>query len=167
MGQREHRQRAASNIGCAVLPVSDTRGEAQDSSGRRIREKLEAAGHRIIHYRIVSDEPWAIGWALQEWCVDEAVAAVLVNGGTGIARRDCTPETVESLLERRLDGFGERFRSHSQEQVGSAAYLSRAVAGVRNSTIIYALPGSGRAVELALDALVLPEIGHIVSELRK
>lgn len=167
MGHREHREQAASNIGCAVLTVSDTRDEAQDTSGRRIQEKLEAAGHRIIRYRIVPDEAWAIGWALQEWCADEAIDAVLVNGGTGIARRDITPETVESLLERRLDGFGERFRSRSQEQVGSAAYLSRAVAGVRNSTLIYALPGSSRAVELALESLILPEIGHIVGELRK
>jgi molybdenum cofactor biosynthesis protein B len=167
VAHREHRERAPVHLGCAVLTVSDTRSEAQDASGRSIRERLVAAGHRVLAYRLVPDEPWAIAWTLQKWCLEEEIDAILVNGGTGIAQRDHSPDTIESLLERRLEGFGERFRSRSEEQVGSAAYLSRAVAGVRNGKVIYALPGSQRAVELALDALILPELGHVVGELRK
>ncbi len=167
MGHREHRQRAASGLSCAVLTVSDTRDEMRDDSGRRIRERLEGAGHRVSERRIVPDEPWAIAWAIQEWCCRDDIDAVLVNGGTGIARRDRTAETVDSLLEARLEGFGERFRARSEAQVGPAAILSRALAGTRAGKVIFALPGSPRAVELALDALILPEIGHIVAELRK
>lgn len=167
MGHREHRERAPRRLACAVLTVSDTRDEARDESGRLIRERLQQAGHQVVDQRIVPDEPWAIAWALQEWCLREDLDAVLVNGGTGIARRDRTAETVDSLLEARLEGFGERFRARSEQQVGSAALLSRAVAGVRNGKAVFALPGSPRAVALALDAFILPELGHLVGELRK
>lgn len=167
MGHREHRERAPARVACAVLTVSDTRDPERDESGRLVRERLQGAGHRVVEYRIVPDEPWAIAWTLQEWCLREDLDAIVVNGGTGVARRDRTADTVETLLEVRLDGFGERFRSRSEAQVGTAAILTRALAGARGGKAIFALPGSPRAVALALDALVLPEIGHLVGELRK
>lgn len=167
MGHREHRERARRSVGCAVLTVSDSRDESGDESGRRIRERLSGAGHRVVDHRIVADEPWAIAWTIQEWCLLDDVDAILVTGGTGVARRDRTAETVGSLLEGQLPGFGERFRDHSEAQVGAAAILSRALAGTRAGKALFALPGSPAAVELALDALILPEIGHIVGELRK
>jgi molybdenum cofactor biosynthesis protein B len=154
-------------VGCAILTVSDTRDEDGDGSGRAIRERLEGAGHHVVDYRIVPDEPWAIAWTIQEWSVLDDVDAILVNGGTGVARRDRTAETIASLLEAELPGFGERFRDRSETQVGPACILSRALAGTRAGKVLFALPGSTAAVELALDALILPELGHIVGELRK
>ncbi|MEE9219728.1 MAG: molybdenum cofactor biosynthesis protein B [Acidobacteriota bacterium] len=167
MGHREHQERAPAKLGCAVLSVSDTRDATSDESGRLLRERLGAEGHRLVAYRIVPDEAWAIAWTLQEWCLRDDVDAILITGGTGVARRDRTPEAVESLLDIRLEGFGERFRSRSEAQIGSAAILSRALAGARNGKAIFVLPGSRRAVELGLEALILPELGHVVGELRK
>jgi len=167
VGHREHRQQAPGGLGCAVLTVSDTRDEKGDASGRLIRERLAGSGHRVVVTQIVPDEPWAIAWTLQEWCLRDDVDVVLINGGTGVARRDRTAEVVESLLESRLEGFGERFRARSEAQVGSAAFLSRALAGARNGKAVFVLPGSTPAVELAMDALILPEVGHLAGELRK
>jgi molybdenum cofactor biosynthesis protein B len=167
VGHREHRQHAPASLRCGILTVSDTRGEAGDETGRRIRARLEKAGHRVAEYRVVPDEPWAIAWTLQEWCLRDELDAILINGGTGIARRDRTADTVDSMLEARLPGFGERFRSRSESQVGTAAIMSGAVAGVRNGKALFALPGSPQAAELALDQLILPEIGHLVGELRR
>jgi molybdenum cofactor biosynthesis protein B len=161
VGHAEHRRSAPRHLTCALLTVSDSRRGDTDESGALLRRRLEAAGHRIAQARLVPDEPWAIAWALQEWSLSEEIDAIVITGGTGAAPRDRTPETVESLLDVRLDGFGERFRARSVAQVGSAAVLSRAVAGVRRGKIIFVLPGSPQAVELALDEVILPEIGHL------
>ncbi len=150
-----------------LLTVSDTRSPANDRSGQVARELIERGGHRVVEYRILPDEPAAIRAGVVEWLQRDDCDAVIVSGGTGIARRDRTYEALAGLLEQRLDGFGELFRMLSFEQVGSAAMLSRAVAGIARGKPLFALPGSPSAVELALARLILPELGHLLAELRK
>jgi molybdenum cofactor biosynthesis protein B len=163
----QHREAAPDVIRCAVLTVSDTRTEETDTSGALIRQLLTAAGHEVVDYRIVKDEPSQIrGW-LEGWVRRDGIDAVLSNGGTGIANRDTTYDVIARLLEKRLDGFGELFRMLSYGEIGAAAMLSRAVAGVYRGRVIVAMPGSTNAVRLAMERLILPEIGHMVYELRK
>jgi molybdenum cofactor biosynthesis protein B len=151
----------------AVVTVSDTRTAETDRSGPAIRSLCEAAGLRVADCRIVRDEPRRVGALLRELAGREEIDAVILNGGTGLSRRDRTYEAVTEALERRIDGFGELFRALSYEQIGAAAMLSRAVAGVVSGTAVFSLPGSEAAVRLAMDKLILPELGHIVGELRK
>ncbi len=162
-----HRAAAPVRVGCAVLTVSDTRTLADDVSGALIRDGLTAAGHDVRDYRIVPDEPARIRETLAAWFARTDVQAVLSTGGTGIAARDTTYDVVVSLLEKRLDGFGELFRMLSYPEIGAAAMLSRAVAGVASGTVIVAMPGSRNAVGLAMEKLVLPELAHVVFELTK
>jgi len=162
-----HRAAAPDRIRCAVLTVSDTRTEADDLSGALIRDALAAQDHEVVDYRIVPDEPPRIRAVVEGWIERPDVQAILSNGGTGIARRDTTYDVVVSLLEKKLDGFGELFRMLSYPEVGAAAMLSRAVAGVAGGTIVVAMPGSRNAVRLALEQLVLPELAHLVYELTK
>ncbi len=166
MGHEEHRREAPSRVGIFVVTASDTRGEAEDESGAYLREAAVRAGHAVSGYRLVKDEPAQIRAALEE--AERAGAdAVVVNGGTGIAARDRTYEAVAALLEKRLDGFGELFRMLSYEEIGSAAMLSRAVAGVWRGRAVFSVPGSKAAVRLAWEKLIGPEIGHVVREIRK
>src|SRR6188508_2341107 len=137
-----HRADAPDSVRCAVLPVSDTRTPDSDTSGALIRETLSFSGHRVIDYRIVPDEPDQIREILAVWIERDDVQAVLSNGGTGIAARDTTYDAISAILEKRIDGFGELFRMLSWQEVGAAAMLSRAVAGVAGGTLIVALPGS-------------------------
>jgi len=166
MGHEEHRQEAPRRIAIFVVTASDTRGEAEDESGRFLRERVAEAGHALAGYRIVKDEPAEIRAAL-EAAAAAGADAIVVNGGTGIAGRDRTYEAVVGLLEKRLDGFGELFRMLSYAEIGSAAMLSRAVAGVWGGRAIFSVPGSRAAVRLAWEKLVGPEVGHVVRELRK
>jgi molybdenum cofactor biosynthesis protein B len=147
-----------------VITVSDTRTEADDHSGALIRERLAAAGHPVVASCIVPDEPERIRALLAELADGEA-EAVLMSGGTGISRRDRTFEVVSAAIERPLPGFGELFRSLSYVEIGAAAMLSRATAGVWAGRLLVSMPGSVDAVRLAMDRLVLPELGHLVSEL--
>ncbi len=153
-------------VACAILTVSDTRTPETDGSGRRSRELLEAAGHRVVAYSILPDEPTLVRDRVTELLADADVEAIVVNGGTGLAPRDTTYEAVVSLLDKRIDGFGELFRSLSFAEIGPAAMLSRAVAGVAGRTIVASLPGSTGAVELALSRLLVPELGHMVRLVR-
>jgi molybdopterin adenylyltransferase len=163
MGLHEHKKAAPRSVGCAVVTVSDSRDEAGDTSGAAVRSALEAAGHRILEYRIVRDDTADVVAVLAALMAAEAIDAVVTNGGTGISPRDNTYEAVTGLLTRRLDGFGELFRLLSFEEIGSAAMLSRAVGGVAGRTVVFALPGSTAACRLAMERLVVPEIGHLVS----
>ena len=151
----------------ALLTVSDTRTEANDLSATAARKLLESAGHRIIDYKILPDEPDQVRAQLRLWLQQDGCDGAIVMGGTGISARDRTYEAVESLLEKRLDGFGELFRALSYEQIGSAAMLSRAVAGTVAGRLLFALPGATAAIELALQKLIVPELGHLLAELRK
>jgi molybdenum cofactor biosynthesis protein B len=166
MGHEEHRHEAPRSVRVFVVTASDTRGEAEDESGAFLRASLATAGHALAGYRVVKDEPDAIRAALRDAAAADA-DAVIVNGGTGIAARDRTYEAVAALLEKRLDGFGELFRMLSFAEIGAAAMLSRAVAGVWGGRAVFSVPGSLAAVRLAWERLIGPELGHVVRELRK
>jgi molybdopterin adenylyltransferase len=161
MSVHEHKEKGKKSIACFVLTVSDTRDEATDQSGQTIKNLIAEQGHRLAGYRIVKDEPAEIEALLKQALADGSVEAVIVNGGTGIAPRDTTYEALTTLLDKRLDGFGELFRMLSWEQVGAAAMLSRAAAGVARGKILVSLPGSPDAVGLAMDRLLVPELGHM------
>lgn len=168
MGHREHHRQGPRSVPCAVVTVSDTRGESNDGSGRLIRRALARAGHPVVDYRILRDEPRSIDRHLRLLARRRSPARViLITGGTGLAPRDRTYEAVAALLEKRLDGFGEIFRALSFRRIGPSAMLSRAVAGTWRGRMIFSLPGSEPAVRLALSRLVLPEIRHIAGLLSK
>jgi len=162
MGAHEHHARARRAVGCAIVTVSDTRTPETDASGARIRALLEEAGHRVLAYAIRPDEPATIRAHLEELLALPGIEAVIVNGGTGLAPRDTTYEAIAGLLEKRLEGFGELFRMLSYPEIGAAAMLSRATAGVARRRIVVSLPGAPAAVELAMRKLLLPELGHMV-----
>jgi molybdopterin adenylyltransferase len=166
-GVAAHRAAAPDSIRCAILTVSDTRTADTDTSGDLIREMLSLAGHRVVAYEIVPDEPARIRQTVGAWTANPDVQAVLSNGGTGIAARDTTYDALAGMIETRLDGFGELFRMLSFQEIGAAAMLSRAVAGVANGTLIVAMPGSTNAVRLAMTRLIVPELGHLVYEINK
>ena len=164
---QEHRASAPDSVGCAVITVSDTRTPETDRSGQIMRERLEAAGHRIVGYEIVRDEPAQIHDVLDRWTATDGCQAVLFNGGTGIARRDTTFDVIAGRLEKTLPGFGELFRMLSYGEIGAAAMLSRATAGVLNGRLIVSTPGSSNAVTLAMDKLIAGELAHLVFEVTK
>ncbi len=166
MGHQEHRHEAPRSVRLFVVTASDTRGEAEDESGGYLRREIAAAGHEVVGYRIVKDDPDQIRAALAA-AAEAGAEAVIVNGGTGIAGRDRTYEAVSGMLEKRIDGFGELFRMLSYAEIGSAAMLSRAVAGVWGGRAVFSTPGSSAAVRLAWEKLIRPEIGHVIRELRK
>lgn len=163
----QHRADAPQSVGCAVVTLSDTRTLETDRGGATIVELLEAAGHRVAGREIIPDEPAALRGLIERLVGDESVDAVLLTGGTGISRRDQTYETVSGLLTRVLPGYGELLRMLSFEQVGAAAMLSRAVGGLAGSTVVLTMPGSPAAVRLAMERLILPELGHLVREARR
>lgn len=159
-------QRVAS-AACTVLTVSDTRTTESDDSGRLICELLTAAGHTIYNYLVVNDDPRQIHGVLIACRDERRCQVVLINGGTGLASRDTTYEVVSKLLDKRLDGFGELFRAKSYKEIGPAAMLSRAIAGAMGDTAVFSMPGSTAAVRLAIQDLILSELGHIVYLLRE
>ena len=163
----EHRRHAPPRLGFAVLTVSDSRTEATDDSGRRIVELAAAAGHEVKARRLVPDEPRRARKAVEDLLGVAGVDVVVVTGGTGFAPRDRTVAAVEPVLETRVDGFGELFRMLSYGEVGAAAMLSRALAGVVGRRAVFVLPGSPGAVALAMERLILPEAGHLVAQLRR
>ena len=149
-----------------VVTVSDTRTEETDTSGRLAKELLVAAGHSITGYTILRDEPADVAALVRRIAAEGTADAVITSGGTGVSSRDSTIEAIASLLDKKLDGFGELFRMLSFAEIGSAAMLSRAVAGLHGGVIVFATPGSSGAVRLALEKLILPELGHLVLALR-
>ncbi len=160
-----HRAAAAGRTaGCAVLTVSDSRTLETDAGGSFIVESLEGAGHKVLARELVRDEPLEIGRRIGEWMRAPEVQAIFTTGGTGVSSRDGTVEVVERYLDKRLDGFGELFRMLSWQEVGAAAMLSRAVAGLAGETLIFAMPGSAAAVRLAMERLILPELPHLIWE---
>ncbi len=159
-----HHQHDVRAVACSVITVSDTRTPDTDRSGRRIQELLQAAGHPIAQYQILKDEPEAIVSAVAGLTVDTEV--VIVNGGTGLARRDTTFEAVNHLFDKHISGFGELFRMLSYEDIGAAAMLSRACAGVIGNRVLFSIPGSTAAVELAMTKLILPTLGHVAGLVR-
>ena len=168
MGTSEHREQARSErANCAVLTISDTRTKDNDHSGGLIVKLLEAAGHTIDAYGIVRDEPDWIKSQLRHWLQDSRIDVICTTGGTGITSRDTTVEVARQLIDKELEGFGELFRMLSWDEVGSAALLSRAVAGLAGETLIFTLPGSLNAVKLAMTRLIVPELPHLIWERRR
>ena len=162
-----HRLAAPERARVCVITVSDTRTLETDTGGARVEELLIAAGHRAVARSIVPDDAGAIARELRAVLDRDGVDAVILTGGTGIAPRDVTPDAVEPLLDRVVPGFGELFRMLSYQEIGSAAVLSRALAGLASGRVVFVLPGSRGAVQLAMEKLVLPEIGHLLGEARK
>jgi molybdenum cofactor biosynthesis protein B len=168
MSYDQHQKTAASLLArCAVITLSDTRTEASDGSGRRIRELLIEQGHELARYTIIPDDPSKLSELLDKLLGSEAVDLILTNGGTGISPRDNTIAVVESRLTLPLPGFGELFRMLSWEQIGSGAFLSRAIGGVARDKLLFAMPGSTKACELAMSKLILPELKHLISQMRR
>ena len=168
MAYEQHIQSARSERArCAVITLSDTRTDATDTSGQSIRALLEAHGHVVVHYSILKDDAALLDAKLRELLGSPDVDAILTNGGTGISKRDQAIAVVEKHIDQPLPGFGELFRMLSWEQIGSGAMLSRAVGGVAGDKLIFAMPGSTKAVELAMTKLILPELKHLLHELRK
>jgi molybdenum cofactor biosynthesis protein B len=163
-GLHEHRRAAPEQVPTVVVTVSDTRTLETDTGGALVAELLQGAGHPVLERRIVRDEPAAIVAALEAALARADVRAVIFTGGTGVAPRDLTPDAVEPRLERVVPGFGELFRMLSFQEIGSAALLSRALAGLVAGRVVFVLPGSRGAVRLALERLVLPELGHLAAE---
>ena len=160
---RTHAERQIDAIRCAVLTISDTRTLADDRGGQLAVQALQDAGHQVHGYTIVRDEPTDVIATIEGWILAE-VRVIITTGGTGISRRDTTIDAIEPQLTRILPGFGEIFRMLSYEQVGAAAMLSRAIAGTWGTTLVFCLPGSPNAVELALTKLIVPELRHLVWE---
>lgn len=167
MSQQEHKSAAPSSVGCHVITVSDTRTLDTDASGATIVARLEASGHRVVGRDIVKDEPAGIAALVSAAIGRDDVQVVITTGGTGITSRDSSYEAVDALLEKRLDGFGELFRMLSYADIGPAAMLSRAIAGTARGRIVFVLPGSQGAVRLALDKLIIPELGHLVHQVHR
>jgi molybdopterin adenylyltransferase len=161
-----HPDIAGLSIACAVITISDTRTPATDQSGQLIQNLLRAAGHQIVIYQIIPDEPTQIQELLTILSQNQSLQAVIFNGGTGIAPRDTTYDALAGLLEKTLPGFGEIFRSLSYAEIGSRAIASRAVAGTYQKLLIFSLPGSRGAVELGVSKIILPEINHLVKQLQ-
>jgi molybdenum cofactor biosynthesis protein B len=163
----EHKAHAPRSIGCWVLTISDTKTPETDTSGALIRDLLTAAGHQVVGSGIVRDEPADVQRVIREACRHPGVQAVILTGGTGITSRDSTFEAVETMLDKRLPGFGELFRMLSYGDVGAAAMLSRAQMGIHARRIVVSLPGSPNACRLALEKLLVPELPHLVREVSR
>jgi molybdenum cofactor biosynthesis protein B len=163
----EHKSDAPPAVRCFIVTVSDTRTLDNDSSGRAIADLLTAAGHIVTGRTIVKDDPDQVHSTIERHLADRGVQAIITTGGTGITSRDSTYEAISTLLEKRLDGFGELFRMLSYQDIGPAAMMSRACAGLVAKRIVVALPGSQAAVRLAMEKLIIPELGHLVQQASK
>jgi molybdenum cofactor biosynthesis protein B len=164
MSQEEHKAVAPRSVRCFIVTVSDTRTDATDTSGRAIADLLTAAGHVVAGRALVKDDAEMVRGTLERQLAIADVQAIITTGGTGVTARDSTYEVVSSLLQKRLDGFGELFRMLSFQQIGPAAMMSRACAGIVAGHVVVSLPGSEAAVRLALERLLIPELGHLVQQ---
>jgi molybdenum cofactor biosynthesis protein B len=168
MSHIEHKESSAGIAArCAVITLSDTRNEATDTSGAKIKTLLGSEHHLVNYYAIIRDEPRELGVLLEELISSGDVDVILTNGGTGISRRDHTIAVIEKHLTTVLPGFGELFRMLSYQEIGSSAMMSRAVGGIAKDKLFFALPGSTKGVELAMTRLILPELGHLLGQMRK
>ena len=166
MGLEEHKRDAPAKLAFAVITISDTRIGAADTGGALLVESITRAGHSVATRATVLDERVAITTAVRRAAADASVDIVLTTGGTGIAPRDVTFDTLSELFDSEIPGFGELFRMLSFREIGSAALLSRAIGGLVNRKVVLALPGSTKALALAMDEIVLKEAGHLVSQAR-
>ncbi|RNL59894.1 molybdenum cofactor biosynthesis protein B [Zhongshania marina] len=145
-------------LGVAVLTVSDTRDESNDTSGQFLLEALKSAGHQLVDKQIVKDDIYQIRAVMSEWIYREGIQAVVVTGGTGFSGRDSTPEAVSVLFDKQIDGFGEVFRAVSLQEIGSSTIQSRALAGLANNTVIFCVPGSTGACKTAWNGIIKEQL---------
>lgn len=164
MGYQEHKHQAPKSVDCAVVIISGTRTEKTDESGKLIMQALKSSGHQVVSYSILKNDAALIGNKLNELLGEEGLQVIITSGGTGASRLDITVEVVFSILEKKLDGFGELFRFLTYREIGTPSIMSRAMAGVARGKVIICFPGSVGAVKLAMEKIVLPEIGHLVRE---
>ncbi len=167
MGHLEHEKLARASLRVGVMTFTDTRDESSDKSGGILKEMLAAAGHHIAGYRIVREDACLMRQALEDWLLSTEFDAVVTNGGTGLTARDGTVEVARALFNKEMEGFGELFRLISYHQIGSAAMLSRACAGVVGDKMLICLPGSSKAVRLATARLIVPQLPHMLWEVRR
>jgi molybdenum cofactor biosynthesis protein B len=167
VSQAEHKAQAPGSVRCFVITVSDTRTLDTDTSGRAIADLLQSAGHAVAGRTITRDDPELVRGLIERQLATSDVQVIITTGGTGISSRDSTYEVVSRLLQKKLDGFGELFRMLSYNEIGSAAIMSRACAGLVSGRIIVSLPGSEAAVRLAMEKLLIPELGHLVQQASK
>jgi molybdenum cofactor biosynthesis protein B len=161
---QQHREAAPRRIRCAVVTVSDTRTLKNDRGGKTIMEHLLSQGHHVAQREIVPDDPDRVQHLVRGLAAEDAVDVILVTGGTGISPRDQTFEAIAPLLQKTLPGYGELFRLLSYQQIGAAAMLSRAEGGLVGQTVVLTMPGSPAAIDLAMQKLILPELGHLVQQ---
>ena len=164
MGYEEHKEQAPKSISCAVLTISDSRTEATDESGKLLKQELSGSGHRLMFYAILKNEADAVRAKIEGLLRQEGLQVIITSGGTGASHRDITVETITPMLEKKLDGFGELFRSLTYQEIGTGSIMSRAVGGVAGGKVILCFPGSLGAARLAMEKIILPEIGHLVRE---
>jgi len=164
MSHREHKREAPEKVSFAVISISDSRTPLNDESGSLITDTLKGKGHIITSYQMLENDARSIGLALEKLLKDNQTEVIITTGGTGIGRRDITVETVLPLLDKQLSGFGELFRLLSYDEIGSSSIMSRTLCGASGGKIIICLPGSPAAVRLALNKIIIPEIGHLVRE---
>lgn len=164
MGYHEHKHLAIKSVKCAVITTSDSRTEQEDESGRLIRKKLADGGHEVTHYVILKNDAVAIKEQVAVFLQRDDVQVIITGGGTGLSKRDVTVDTIAPMLEKKLDGFGELFRQLTYQEIGAGSVLSRALAGVASGKVIICIPGSLGAAQLAMDKIIIPELGHMVRE---
>ena len=167
MSEAEHKSQAPASVCCVVVTISDTRTIDNDISGNAIADLLAAAGHKVSGRAIVKDDADQVRTTIERHLAGPEVQVIITTGGTGITSRDSSYEAITGLLQKRLDGFGELFRMLSYNEIGAAAMMSRACAGVVAGRIVVSLPGSEAAVRLAMERLLLPELGHLVQQANK
>jgi len=167
MSVQEHKRGQPVSARVFVLTVSDTRSERTDTSGAAIEALLQEAGHTVTARQLVPDDPGEVQRVVRQQLAATDVEVIVITGGTGVTSRDTTFEAVSGLLQKRLDGFGELFRVLSYQEIGSAAMLTRACAGISGGKIVFVLPGSENAVRLALTKLIIPELGHLLREVSR
>ena len=164
MGYHEHKQLAPKSVNCSVVVISDSRTEQNDESGKLIMQLLKSNGHKVLSYCILKNDADSIRKKIDELLNEKSLQVIINSGGTGISHRDITIEAISPTLEKKIDGFGELFRFLTYQQIGTASIMSRAMAGIVKGKVIICLPGSVKAVNLAVESIILPEIGHLVRE---
>lgn len=167
MSYEAHKEKSPTRVSCAVLTISGSRTEQDDDSGKIIKGKLSEKGHQVLAYSVLKDDAELIKKKIFELLVQPELQVIITNGGTGISHRDITVDTISQILEKKLEGFGELFRFLTYQELGTASIMSRATAGVVGGKVIICLPGSPDAATLAMDKIILPEIGHLVREVTR
>ena len=164
MGYQEHKHHVPVSVNCAVVIISGSRTEQSDESGKYIISRLKECGNNVTAYSIVDNDAKAIIDTVENIFADCVTQAIITSGGTGASNKDITIETLSPLLEKKMDGFGELFRSLTYQEIGTGSILSRAMAGIVKGKVVISLPGSPEAVKMAMEKIIIPELAHLVRE---